>query len=286
MTTAYEEFYANFKTANAWEARKAAGKGAGIPYEELAAAYKEASILATTDEFRQMVTSLISGKLWEYSHEPSDRMYGMSRTALLDGALQSFKDGAPEKLQLAMTEFSGLFGAPFATLYRAMSESKDPYGTMQRFTHQILPEGANKLPVLDNALSYAVTRNDPPVISALLDGGANANLKSATGFPGQLLVTAVRVGAAQSTVKLLNDKGASFEDAIFLLQAQDGEKKDIDKLKLYQAKITGKPADTDVSEKLQAVLAEMLEMKREILALKKQVARLSKPKPEKKALVP
>ncbi len=282
--SAYEEFYASFKKSADWETRKAAGKGLALNNEELASAYKEAATLATTDEFRQMVEGLKAEKLWDYGLDPNYAMYGLTRNALLDGALRSFQQGSPEKLHLVLTEFSSTFGGPSAILFQALAQRKDPNTDLQRVLQGGVP-GSGKQAFLDSSLAHAVRQNAPRVIEALLNAGADANQKSSTGFPGQLLLVASRVGAAASTVKLLHDNGASFDDAIFMLRAQDGQKSDIEKLQFYQEKITGKPAETDLNGKMQALLAEMLEMKREITTLKKQVARLSR-KPENRALVP
>lgn len=274
-SSAYEEFYTGFKERTSFKSREAAGKGLALTFEELASAFQEGATFSTIDEFRQMVSSFTTGKLWDYSLEPQYAMHGKARGALLDGALRSFQQGSPEKLNLVLTEFAPIFGPPTAILFKAMYQSDAPANALQ-LALQAGVHGPDKQAFLDNVLAYAVSQNAPRVIEALVNAGADANQKSYSGFPGHLLLAAARNGAATSTVKFLHDNGASFDDAIFMLRAQDGLKSDIEKLQVYQEKITGKPApETDVNGKMQALLAEMLEMKREITTLKREVARLS-----------
>lgn len=284
MTSAYEEFYARFKESTKPEARKAAGKGWALDHAELAAAYQQAAVLATTDEFRQMVEGFKAQKLWDYGLDPQYGMHPQARNALLDGALKSFRQGSPEKLALVMTEYAAFFGAPSATLYRAMLQGDDA-GAALKLALQSGVAGKDKQAFLDASLAYAVSQNSPAIIGALLDEGADANQKNYRGFAGHLLWQAALQGAAPDTVKLLHDKGASFDDAVFMLRALNGSKEEIAKLQHYQEKVTGKTAESGLEGKLEAVLAEMLEMKREITALKKDVARLSRA-PAKKALTP
>jgi hypothetical protein len=91
--------------------------------------------------------------------------------------------------------------------------------------------------------------------TALISAGANV------GSAGpRIMALAIESGASEQVVRTLHDNGASFEEAIFLMQREDKPRETVKKAEIYREKITGVPAsmtDPELIEEIKALRREL-----------------------------
>ncbi len=197
---------------------------------------------------------------------------GAGQQELQNGAIQAFKEGRPENVQAVLLnrdDFKIDGKDAVADILLKLAGGNDKASdiinlAVAKHTEQ------GKRSALSYALNDAISRNigDKSFYEALLKSGANANVENGRGFTGVILANAVTQHHSLSVVKLLHEKGASFDDARLLMQS---DKKFwgtdcIESLNAYQEKITGKPAGItgDLSPKVLEIIEQLQQQVKDI----------------------
>lgn len=216
--------------------------------------------------------------------------YETDRRDLVDGALRAFHEGRPENIQMVVANPEAVKSQRYhyvvpGVLLKLTEGSSDKLAVIIRALEKVPAEDQQK--TLNNALNEALMYGigDEPFFAALLKSGANANVKVG-GYAGGLLAAAACYKHPVSVIKLLHDNGASFEDALHGMHLRGHQTPDIDRLKHYQEKVTGKPAvaaeaacQPGMDKALVALLETVLHMQEQLVELTKKVDRLSAPMP-------
>ena len=197
-----------------------------------------------------------------------DHTGGEEQLELQRGAVETFKEGHVENLQAIFSrvpEFTirYMYSTEFASesILSDLTEGSDRPADIITLAMDKIPEDERQA-FLDNTLLRAVSNcaGAENFISTLLKMGADVNTGS--GDPGLVLINAVQAAQTQAVVELLCKNGASFKDALFLMETKGYEEQSINKLKVYREAITGEPATEE--RKLQQTMDLLLEEVRKI----------------------
>jgi hypothetical protein len=169
---------------------------------------------------------------------------------LVDGAVQALREGRPDNIQTAFLNERTLKNSqshtyPSVYILLKLTEGSHDKPAAVKLALEKLPEDERE-DLLNNALYYAVNHNigGERFFSLLLESGAKANAKI-DGHAGSILVTAMMRQSPLSVIKLLHDKGASFDDALTAMEIRGYNKTFAKKLEFYREKVEGKPAVTE-----------------------------------------
>lgn len=203
---------------------------------------------------------------------------------LWDGAVQALHEDRPENIQAILLD-PGKFAirggsvsgnihsesfVRLVLLRQLIKESSDPAADIRLALAAFEPEG--KQHILDSVLHEASKVAPFPgtaFIAAILDAGANGNAQN-----GYVFANAIYYDLPEDTIQLLYKKGASFRDALSIMEKDSDvwKQKTITRLNMYRKKFTGESGD-----ELSAVKKELAELKESFNTLSQKLAALFPP---------
>ena len=222
-----------------------------------------------------------SGTVEEFTaanKEAFDLQSGARQEELLKGAVSAFLEGNPENVQeiLKNPDSFKIFcswpnpNRDMATeaLFEVTKDSGDPVSIIDLALLNV-PEDDKKKRLqnrLYNAIQFGV--GDEPFVENLIKAGAPANAETDEGFAGYILARAIDKSRSPAIIEALYKGGASFKDALFLMQTKNWNEETIKRLKVYREKVTGEPAAIEVTpETLQQIREQMVELTKRFDAL-------------------
>ncbi len=172
---------------------------------------------------------------------------------LLQGAIQAFNEGRPENVQHILTNPQKFrtYRDYYGNNVDVATQTLTTLVTGKDYAVEILTLALAKVPaeakqdILNQTLVSHIFNSGKPsetFINTLIEAGADANAPTKDGFKGHVLAFAVEKSKPLPVIELLYKNGASFDDALFLMQVKKWKKESMDNLKVYREKVTGQPA--------------------------------------------
>ncbi len=240
-----------------------------------------------------------SGTVEEFTaanKEAFDLKMGARQEELLKGAVSAFLEGNPENVQEMIKNHDSfkIYSWPstnkdMATeaLFQVTKGSSDPGSIIELALLNVAEDKkqSNLEHRLFNAIYYGI--GDEAFVGNLLKAGAPANGVSSQGFAGYMLAGAISNSRSPAVVEALYKNGASFKDALFMMQANDFKEETIKRLKVYRENITGEPAMIEVTPETMQQLMEMVsDLTKEVKDLKSSAAKPAVNSAENRRSVP
>jgi len=206
--------------------------------------------------------------------------YSIKPNRLVAGAVEAFREGKTENLQMLFTDISLLYhryrDIRSVSVFQQLTEGLEQ-DSAAALIGLVLTKASDetKQEILDQTL-YQGIRNEK-LCAALITAGANPGAEI-DGDVGFILISAASRGAPISTVKLLHDNGASFEDALTTAYVKGYNSETRERLEFFRNKLEGKPQPAKevlppaLTEKANAVFEraedpEIKDLLRQILAV-------------------
>ncbi len=191
------------------------------------------------------------------------------------GAIEAFNDGRPGNIQTILSNPD-----TFKTWSYYPKDRKDP---AIEILIALTAEGERSAEIINLALDQLSEERKQQVldktllevvrgynyvesfVTALLEAGADVNA-AFDGFKGLILARAVEKTQPPAVIELLYKNAASFDDALFVMQANNWNEELVKKLKIYREKMTGQPAteEGEVLQELKLLRQEIAEMRQDL----------------------
>jgi len=243
--------------------------------------YSEIGRNGTTDQFSQAIAKKKTDPGYYYDADTRD---------LVDGAILAFREGRTANVQTALANAEALksyhYRQPVPAILLKLSEGRDDKQAAISLALETF-SADEKQKLVNDALNDAIVNGigGEPFFALLLESGAQANAEI-NGHAGNILVSATHYKSPISVIKLLHEKGASFDDALDTMHSRGYQTADIDRLKHYQERMVGKPATAgeascppSMDQAMQKVLETMMHMQDQITELTEKLDRLTAPVP-------
>ncbi len=244
--------------------------------------YKSIGKNEPTDKFLKSFEKAAGSMFWSSSLDKIN--------ALANGAIEAFHAGHPENIQTLLLETKDIdfkthgsdYVSYFApnTLFGVLKNSSDQKADIELALAKI--SGKDRQDLLNRTLSKALGYSyaGDILVTALLDAGAEASAQA---------LTSAACNCPPTTVKILYERGASFDGAVELMSGYSAA--DRERLKFYQKTMTGgsdvteeKPdALQEIREQLKALTECVIALTEEVRDQKSPIAAGEKVSQEKKS---